>query len=267
VAGNSDTASEAIVKKIASILYHGGGGMTENGVSTVTVERIMKKIEEEIKKAEECQRRDDGRMPEHSGSGVKAADLLSSSPQRRKVVSAFFWKYGTRHAIAIKKIPGLNRIAEHFYWRLSGDPKPVSQTTVMPFAASEILARNLNFAGFLDHLKHEGLKGKIKLRIFTVIGFFAWWQGQVNSALYEKLSEQGTRLAEHDARLAEQSARLAEQDGVIRRLAAEAAARDRAVMDLERRLSVQSRLEDAIYEELTAQRAEIARQQGWSASE
>ncbi len=256
--------------------------MKDNGFPVVSVDEIMRKIEEEIAKKRSLPRDATPRRSVNSvlqGRGVQSKYLLSPEQSERGLVRGVLWKYGMRYARVIKKVPGLNRIAEYYFWRLSGDSKPLPVTTSVP--RPDILATNLNFAGFLDHLKHEGLKGKIKLRIFTVIGFFAWWQGQVNGALYEKLSEQGarlaeqatrlveqaTRLVEQGARLAEQDARLAEQDGVIGRLAAEAAARNRMMTDLERRLSVQSRLEDAIYEELTAQRAEIARKRGWSASE
>ncbi len=57
-----------------------------------------------------------------------------------------------------------------------------------PASDAEMLRTNLHFGGFIEMLKHEGMKGKIELRIFTVIGFFAWWQGQVNRALYNKLA-------------------------------------------------------------------------------
>jgi hypothetical protein len=256
--------------------------MKDNGFPVISVDEIMKKIEEEIAKKRGLPHVGTPRSGVNSvlqGRGVQSKYLLSPEQSERGFVRGVLWKYGTRYAGVIKKVPGLNRIAEYYYWRLSGDSRPVPVTTSIP--GPDMLSANLNFAGFLDHLKHEGLKGRIKRRIFTVIGFFAWWQGQVNGALYEKLSEQdarlfeqdarlveqGARLVEQDARLIEQDARLIEQDGIIGRLAAESAAKDKVVTDLERRLHIQSRLEDAIYEELTAQRAEIARQRGWSASE
>jgi hypothetical protein len=249
--------------------------MKDNGFPAISVDEIMKKIEEEIAKKRSLPHVGTPRSGVNSvlqGRGVQSKYLLSPEQSERGFVRGVLWKYGTRYAGVIKKVPGLNRIAEDYYWRLSGDSRPVSVTTSVP--GPDVLATNLNFAGFLDHLKHEGLKGRIKRRIFTVIGFFAWWQGQVNGALYEKLSEHEARLAEQDARLAERASRLAEQEarlveqaGIIGRLAAESAAKDKVVTDLERRLHIQSRLEDAIYEELTAQRAEIARQRGWSASE
>jgi hypothetical protein len=249
--------------------------MKDNGFPAISVDEIMKKIGEEIAKKRSLPHVGTPRSGVNSvlqGRGVQSKYLLSPEQSERGFVRGVLWKYGTRYAGVIKKVPGLNRIAEDYYWRLSGDSRPVSVTTSVP--GPDVLATNLNFAGFLDHLKHEGLKGRIKRRIFTVIGFFAWWQGQVNGALYEKLSEHEARLAEQDARLAERASRLAEQEarlveqaGIIGRLAAESAAKDKVVTDLERRLHIQSRLEDAIYEELTAQRAEIARQRGWSASE
>jgi hypothetical protein len=249
--------------------------MKDHGFPVISVDEIMKKIEEEISKKRGLPHDGTPRSGVNSVLHVRGEQskyLLSPEQSERGVVRGVLWKYGTRYARMIKKVPGLNRIAEYYYWRLSGDSRPVPVKTSV--SSPDILSTNLNFAGFLDHLKHEGLKGRIKRRIFTVIGFFAWWQGQVNSALYEKLSEQDARLAEQDARLVEQDARLveqdarlAEQDGVIGRLAAESVAKDKVVTDLERRLHIQSRLEDAIYEELTAQRAEIARQRGWSASE
>ena len=145
---------------------------------------------------------------------------------------------------------------------------------------SHILESNLNYTGFLEQLKREGLKGKIKLWIFKVIGFFAWWQEQVNSALYNKLVKQSEMLAgqqaqlarqneqitKQEAQLAGQQAQLARQNEQIAKQEAQLAGqktiitdRDKVIEDLYHKLSLSSRLEDVLYEELTSQRAEMVR--------
>jgi hypothetical protein len=84
------------------------------------------------------------------------------------------------------------------------------------------------------------------------------------------LAKQEARLAKQEAQLTELAARLAEQvawsadkDKIIEGLVSGSLASDRTIKEFERKLSVLSRLEDAVYEELITQRAEMARQRGW----
>jgi hypothetical protein len=202
---------------------------------------------------------------------VQSEDLLPREKADGGLVQGFLWKYGTKYAGAIKKIPILNEFAERYYWKLSGDSPSPSAPAASHFpthdAGSDILIANLNYIGFREQLRHEGLKGIIKRLIFQVIGFFAWWQGQINKALHDllarqeaQLTRQSELLARQEARLTRQSELLAVQEAQMAKQEAVIADRDRIIEELENRFSVLNRVEDALYEELTEQRTEIARQ-------
>jgi hypothetical protein len=277
----------------------------------ISAEKILKRIEGEIGKQKSLHREegDNDLLPRNPEEGIQANNSTSLPPEQRGPVSRLLWKYGTRYAALIKKVPVLSGMAEYVYWRLSGVSRTSPWIPTSPSPSPDFLAANLNYAGFIEGLKREGLKGKVKRTIFAVIGFFAWWQEQINQALYERTARQEgqllreearsteqearislqeaelikreTRLAEQEARislqeaqlikqeaqLAEQKAQLQELREIASRLSARAADRDKAMKDFEHTLSVLNKLEDAIYEELTAQRTEIARRGGCSAVE
>ncbi|HXX57177.1 MAG TPA: hypothetical protein VEI96_04195 [Thermodesulfovibrionales bacterium] len=207
----------------------------------ISVNEIMQTIKERLEKrrtSSHLERSDDER---ERSMGNSEGDLFLDQgdfhkPCDKGVMGNLLWKYGTKYAFFFKRVPIIKNIAEKWYWKLArGQNSPDEVAAVssrLTNSGSDILEANLNYDGFLEQLRKEGLKGRIKLAIFTVIGFFAWWQGQVNRAFYAALAKQEAQIAE----------------------------RDRTIRDLEYRLSVLSHTEDALYEELTSQRAEIARQ-------
>ncbi len=116
-----------------------------------------------------------------------------------------------------------------------------------------IFESNLNYAGFLEQLRQEGLKGKIKRVIFNGIGFFACWQGKINNALYEAFAKQEAQILKQEAQISKQEAQISKQEAQI-------ANWFRIIEDFKRRLSELSLLEDALYQELTELKAQVAKQ-------
>lgn len=176
----------------------------------ITTEKIKERIRENLRKA---------KQPLEIKSSKKTGDSTKSR------IDSFLWKYGTRYAKIIKKVPVLKNIAEKHYWRLA-----FSQTrTVTGMISQQSNLKELDFAAmkwhyhsFLEQIKKEGIKGKVKLFIFKFIGFLAYWQEQINRALYQELTNQ-----------------KADIEGI------------------NDRLTTLSRTEDALYQELTNQRTEI----------
>lgn len=168
-------------------------------------------------------------------------------------IDSLLWRYGTRYAKVIKKIPFLRDVAERYYWKLVF-PRERTLSTVMP-DRQKGERMGLNYRQFLEEIRKEGLKGKAKLLIFKFIGFFAFWQEQINSTLHQELSGLRAEVAEKDALLRELThdvetlrARVAEKLGMMD--------------ELDRRLTALSRTEDALYQDVTDLRAEIAEKAG-----
>ena len=62
-----------------------------------------------------------------------------------------------------------------------------------------VLPYYINYHGFLVQVKEkEGLKGRIKNFLFKFIRFYAWWQEQINRALYQELVAQKAKMDERD---------------------------------------------------------------------
>lgn len=107
-------------------------------------------------------------------------------------LESIVWKMGIRSAGLIKKIPVLNYISGKVYQRL------VMKQTSAP--AGSIVNRSdntgsmnidamWNYDVFLKMIEKEGLKGKVKRSVFSLIGFYAWWQSQVNRELLNMIEE------------------------------------------------------------------------------
>jgi hypothetical protein len=153
---------------------------------------------------------------------------------------------------------------------------------------SDIFSSGLNYTGFLDRLREEGLKGKIKRFIFHFIGFFAWWQEQINFTIRNAIIEQQARiqqlgaqfhqqqaqfnqqeaqLRQQEAQLRRQEAQLTEQrllvaklNRIIEEFQQQSPGRNKRIEELEQKVSRLDLLENALYKELSEQKAEIARQ-------
>ncbi len=227
----------------------------------ISVKKIMQKIEEEVEKrrtdpgktSSECSKKTEIRNPE-------GAPFTGDSPPARRsdmgVIKGTLWKYGTKYAAVIKKIPIARSFAEKYYWKLSGIKGSSFNTNSSFHAAINSgvdIESNLNYIGFLSQIRHEGLKGKIKRLIFNIIGFFAWWQAQVNKALYAKIARHEAQLVQLTAEISNQDARLVHQTEQIKNHEAQVAQQTAQIANQEARLLHQS-------EQIKNHEAQVARQ-------
>ena len=159
----------------------------------ISLEEVMREVRKAVRERESIagssasqgETRTEIQNPERA---CMSGDSAFTGQSGRGVIREILWKYGTKYAAFIKKVPVIKNLAERYYWKLSG---------------------------------------------------------KYNS-LYEAFARQEFRLAQQAAQIADMEARHAK--------------RDKTIEDLNHRLSVLSRLEDSLYEELTNQIAEIARQ-------
>ena len=241
----------------------------------------MQKIEEEVEKrrtvSDDALSQRDTKVEIRNPEVTRIeGDSPSAKQSDRGVIKRILWKYGTKYAAVIKRIPVVNKFAEKYYWKLARIQKLPSDTYASFHTAGNSgfdIESNLNYIGFLGQIRHEGLKGRIKRLIFNIIGFFAWWQGQVNKALYAKIARHEAQLVQQTAQIASQEAQLLHQTELIKNQEAQVARqaeqinnqqkqladRDKTFEDLVYKLSVLSRIEDSLYKELTNQKSEIAR--------
>ncbi len=141
--------------------------------------------------------------PGSTSSALLAQNRQRMTPKRR--IDALLWKYGLKYARIIKKIPILNGIAQKQYTKLSFDYHAgpfMSQPRQQP--AQGLSDMPWSYNRFRRQASEEGLKGKIKLFVFTCLGFFASWQEQINAALFQTIyarqaasEDKLTRMIEH----------------------------------------------------------------------
>ncbi len=124
---------------------------------------------------------------------------------------------------------------------------------------------NLNYQEFFEDTKKEGLKGRFKLFIFKFIGFFAFWQEQINRSLYQDVTDLRSEVEKNHRTvddLNRQLAVLSRTEDALRQdvtdLRSEVEKNHRTVDDLNRQLAVLSRTEDALYQDVTNLRAGVA---------
>jgi hypothetical protein len=157
----------------------------------VNIEEIMKKIKEEVAH----RKRLSGFQTGKEAEAEPLQEAIKASPPAPQ---GFLWKFGTKYASLIKRIPIVRQIAEKWYWRMAeGRGAPYAGPRLSD-GASSFLDTHTNYEGFLEQVRQEGIKGRIKLLIFSIIGFFAWWQGQINRALHEELISIRERMEERD---------------------------------------------------------------------
>ena len=119
----------------------------------------------------------------------------------KELINSHLWKYGTKYARVIKQIPVLKSMAQKQYYRLSFDyyARPLSaQPRQQP--AQDLVDMPWSYNRFRKQAGQEGLKGKIKLFLFTCLGFFASWQEQINAALFQAIELMEQSLAEQQSR-------------------------------------------------------------------
>ena len=208
----------------------------------LTPEKIKTRIRENLRRgreqfAEPGKARDFSRDERHSAAPHGYA-TGERQPDTRSTAGSLLWKYGLQYAKIIKKIPVLRNIAEKFYWRLAY--RSVSSHS-SPLSSGAIDLTS-GYNRFLDQLRREGLKGKVKLSIFRIIGFFAWWQEQINASFIRELSAQKAAMED-----IVKTQKAAMEDIVNTQRA--------AVGDIAGRLNALSQIDDAFHQELVAHKA------------
>ncbi len=206
--------------------------MNKFDIQEPDLDEIMRKIREEV-----AARKSLSHGEEPLCGSEFSQQKGSAQKDRNGVFSNFLWTFGTSNSALIKKIPLVKNVAEKYYWLLAnkqGDSDPGGFGTK---DMRQDLEDVLNYHKFLEETGRQGLKGRIKLFIFKLIGFFAWWQEQINSALYREIVNQRTGI-----------------DGAYQELVSQRA----KIEEVSSRLATLSRAEDALYQELIDQRTALS---------
>jgi SAM-dependent methyltransferase len=166
--------------------------MTESSIPEISVDEIMQKIKEEVERGKRHQHH------QESPQNVSVAwnpSTESTKPKPLKGntgIDKFLWKYGTRYSKFINKVPVLKGIAERHYLRLASHPISTRSESISHHSNEKgmnFIGTNWYYHDFFEQTKKEGIKGKIKLFILKYFGFFAWWQGQINRAVYQEITK------------------------------------------------------------------------------
>jgi len=234
-------------------------------VKDLSVESIRRKIAANLRN----RRASAGDEPRPlSGAVPSAADPRQPeempSPKRLSSFEAFLWNFGSRHAAAVKKMPVIKDLAEKYYWKLSVKQmhkmhKEKRMTQQHPEDRDlDFAGRHLNYEPFLKEVRREGVKGWIKAAIYKVIGFFGWWQAQINIAFHREIDGLKRKVSGWERAIGDLSAGLQAREQAVRELATRLSSREREMEELSRRLGVVSRSGDALYNEVSEIRHVLA---------
>jgi SAM-dependent methyltransferase len=151
----------------------------------------MEKIRKEVERRREASPKETPREVLRIGSRMEPRE-----PDRLGTLDRLLWKYGIRYAKRITRVPLLRKIAERQYVRLVSIPN--DRGFVKSYGKGKdlglgFLERNWYYYDFFEQAKREGLKGRVKLLILRSLGFFAWWQGQINRSVVQVLADLAAR--------------------------------------------------------------------------
>jgi O-antigen chain-terminating methyltransferase len=229
--------------------------MIEPQIPEINIDEIMRRIKEEVERRKKLSGKETHHEAEQS--------ISKSSPIEENTIKNpfdhFLWKYGRRYKKIIKKVPTLKDIAKKQHLRLAhrlGHSHPVTKQSLPSQLDINVLPYYINYHGFLIQVKEqEGLKGRIKSFLFKFIRFFAWWQEQINRALYQELMAHKARMDERDRWVQE----LHHEQ--INSLKKELSVRDKMVGDLHNGLIVLSQAKDELSREMSDQKVKIGETQ------
>ena len=216
----------------------------------IDVDEIMQRIREEVKKR---------KLPKpeifQDPEPVTSKPSPTQDNPSKKSFDDFLWKYGRRYKKIVKAVPILKDIAKRQHaglvHRFLSSPSIPQQPPPSPFDIHG-LPYYINYHGFLVQAKEkEGLKGRIKHFLFNFIRFFAWWQEQINRALYQELIAQKAKIDEGDRWVQE----LLHQQ--MSSLKEDLHERDKLVEDLSSRLVLIGQAKDELLRELGDQKNRI----------
>ena len=175
----------------------------ESNEREMTIEEIMQRIRQEAARRKRANLSEEILRDRSVTPEISETAAITNETTANTRIDRFLWKYGMRYAKIVNKIPVLKIIAEKQYLRLTFGKTYADTSTVPPHlndGGLNFLGINWYYHDFFEQTKKEGLKGKFKLFILRYIGFYAWWQGQINKAIYQELTRQRDELAERDRR-------------------------------------------------------------------
>ncbi len=242
------------------------------------VDKVKQEIREEVAKR---------KGSSHAAGPCNHLECRRENPRAelndRGILGDFLWKFGARYASIIKKIPLVKNFAEKKYWKLAQPQKSVDRASGR---VNDIVEADLDYAGFLEQIKQNAIRGRIKQKIFDITGVFTWRQCQVNIAFYEALTRQKAEIERQKAEIGRRKAEIERQGTEIERQKAEiggqkaeierqgteiekqrteieqqrarALSGDKVLAGLDYKFSMLSRTEDALYQELVDRRGEIS---------
>jgi hypothetical protein len=141
-------------------------------------------------------------------------------------------------------------------WKLAQQQKSLDSASG---CVNDIVEANLDYAGFLEQIKQKAIRGRIKQKIFDIIGVFSWRQCQVNIGLYEALVSQKAEIGRQRTEIESQKAEIERQRTEIEQQKALALSGDKVLAELDYKFSMLSRAEDTLYQELVDRRGEISK--------
>lgn len=208
--------------------------MIEPPNTEINIDEIMRRIKEEV----ERRRKLSGQETYQEAKQLISKSSTIGDNTIKKSFDHFLWKYGRRYKRLIKTVPILKDIAKKQHSRLARQfiySHPLTLQSLPSQLDTNLLPNFLNYHGFLIQVKEEGLKGRIKSFLFKFIRFFAWWQEQINRALYQELMTQKAKMDE----------------------------RDRGIQELLQQLTLFDRVKDELYQELNDQKSKIDEAGKW----
>lgn len=228
----------------------------------INVDEIMEQIREELRKRGKLsvqevppsQEELTPIVPPSSPPPLVLHEMTESTSDKKKYIDQFLWKYGRKYKKIIKATPLLKKIAQKQHRRLVqqfyfSPPIPPSNSTPVNI---DNLPYFINYHGFLEEAKkREGLKGVAKYHLFKLIRYFAWWQEQINRALYQEIVAQKARMEERERRDQELSHQQYKNFGE------ELVKRDQVIEEQNRKLTYLDQAKDALLQRLTEQRMEM----------
>jgi len=219
----------------------------------INIDEIMERIREEVKRRKKLPAQET--FQETEQLPPNPIIIKDNHNAKKNSYDHFLWKYGRRYKKIIKAVPILKNIAKKQHSRLARQSihsQPVTQQSLPNRVDIDVLPYYINYHGFLVQVREEeGLKGRIKSFLFKFIRFFAWWQEQINRALYQELMSQKAKMDERDRWVQE----LHNQQ--INRLMQELSGRDKMIEDLNNKFIFLSQVKDELSRELGDQRVKI----------
>ena len=159
-------------------------------MSEIPIEEIMQKIKEEATKKKNLKPQEEVTQNISIEHHFPETTPIIKATTENTQVDKFLWKYGTRYAKIINKIPLLKSIAKKQYMELARKQIYPGASTSTQYPNEEglnFVERNWYYHDFFEQTKKEGMKGRLKLFILKSFGFFAWWQGQINRTVYQEM--------------------------------------------------------------------------------